>query len=79
LALEDAQGNTLLINFAAPANAVNGRRLLFNRYDEQYFLAAIVLPEGKAKLSPSNSEKQLARNQSTPIKTMSVNMTGANK
>jgi hypothetical protein len=72
--LEDAGGKNLFVKIVAPNDGKSASTMLFNRYENQYFWATIILPDIKTKLPLSNVERQLARNQNSPTKTFSVEM-----
>ena len=82
LKVEDAKGKNLLVKFVSLNSIVSDTdltKMVFNCYDNQYFLAKIGSRDFGVTFSKSNTETQLAKNQNSQIKTVSVNVKKRNK
>ena len=77
LTLEDKQGNYLLVKTGSPNETAKATKMIFNRYENQYYLAKIVTPDLGAKMMKTTGEKQMAKNQN--LQTASVNLMKPNK
>ncbi len=77
LSLEDAPGNNLLVKFVSPNETAEAPKMIFTRYENQYFLTKIVSPDFGVVRLKTNSEKQMAKNQSP--QSVPVNLTKPNK
>ena len=72
LTLEDAEGTNLLVKIVSPNEASDATKMIFNRYENQYFLAKVISPDFGVTMIKTNSEKQMAKNQNP--QTVPVNL-----
>jgi hypothetical protein len=66
IAIQDAKArnsNFIMTTNGKDYSKVEMTKLIFNRYETQYFLAGISTPSFIVELSKSKAEKKLARNQ----------------
>ena len=75
LMIEDMDGKKLWVAAATPNAAENGRdatTLIFNRYEDRYFLAKVVSNEFGSSMKMSADEKRMAKREDLTMKTVSL-------
>ena len=79
LTLEDARGKNLLVKIVSSNETANATKMIFKRYENQYFLTKVISPDFGAVTLKSNAEKQLAKKQNSQTETVSINLTKPSK